>query len=145
MWLLLWCAAYVNGLREGWTAERPFEDGDCIMQELRGEGAVKEPLSVDAELALAQRELERVEAETRATAVAAAAAASLDPSDEGSSPSVEDTVAAAVQRHMVELGMRRYIPHHQLPDLPVLSCEPSTLFAHGRRAKGVRNEPPPIF
>jgi len=100
-------AAFVNGLREGWTAERPFEDGDCILQELRGEGAVKERLSVDAELALVQRELERVEAEARATAVAAAAAASLDLSEEGSSASVEDAVAAAVQRHMVELGMSR--------------------------------------
>lgn len=97
MRLFLRCAAFVNGLREGWTAERPFENEQSIMEELRGKGAVKERLSVEAELALAQRELERVTAEASATGLGEAA------------------VASTVQKHMMDLGMGRYRP--PLPSL----------------------------
>ncbi|GJP51989.1 hypothetical protein CLOM_g11113 [Closterium sp. NIES-68] len=85
--------AFVNGKRRGRSMERAFEYGATIAAELQhaqaGAGGAQVRVDVATEIALAEHE--------RAAAQATAEAAGLSGED----------VQAAVQKHMVELGMRR--------------------------------------
>ncbi|CAI5465740.1 unnamed protein product [Closterium sp. Yama58-4] len=83
--------AFVNGRRRGRCMERPFNYGDTIAAELQQQqGTVAQgQLDIETEIALAEKE--------RLAAEAAAEAQGMSKED----------VQAAVQKHMVDLGMSR--------------------------------------
>ncbi|CAI5517001.1 unnamed protein product [Closterium sp. Naga37s-1] len=83
--------AFVNGRRHGRCMERPFNYGDTIAAELQQQHSTvaQGQLDIETEIALAEKE--------RLAAEAAAEARGMSKED----------VQAAVQKHMVDLGMSR--------------------------------------
>ncbi|CAI7845711.1 unnamed protein product [Closterium sp. NIES-54] len=83
--------AFVNGRRRGRCMERPFNYGDTIAAELQQHHSTvaQRQLDIETEIALAEKE--------RLAAEAAAEARGMSKED----------VQAAVQKHMVDLGMSR--------------------------------------